>query len=49
MHPRRMRGGLSEAQIADLSKFNHALGIESNGFCFVKDAEGLNEERGTGP
>lgn len=31
------------------SKFNHALGIESNGFCFVKHAGGTNEARGTGP
>ena len=26
------------------SKFNHALGIESNGFCSVKHAGGANEE-----
>jgi alkylhydroperoxidase family enzyme len=31
------------------SKFTHALGIESNGFCLIKDAGGPNEERGTGP
>jgi hypothetical protein len=30
-------------------KFNHVLGIESNGFCLVKDAGGTNEARGTGP
>jgi alkylhydroperoxidase family enzyme len=27
------------------SKFNHALGIESNGLCFVKHAGGTNPER----
>jgi alkylhydroperoxidase family enzyme len=31
------------------SKFNHALGIETNGFCVVKQAGGTNEARGTGP
>jgi alkylhydroperoxidase family enzyme len=30
-------------------KFNHALGIESNGFCVAKHAGGTNEARGTGP
>lgn len=31
------------------SKFNHALGIESNGFCGVEHAGGTNAARGTGP
>jgi alkylhydroperoxidase family enzyme len=28
------------------SKFNHALQIESNGFCLLKRAGGMNEDRG---
>jgi len=31
------------------SKFNHALGIESNDLCGVRPAGGTNEARGTEP
>ena len=31
------------------SKFNHALQIESNGLCLLKQARGMHENRGQEP